>query len=245
MQSGRHTVPELVQLTGASAITVRRDLSDLADLGAIRRIRGGAEPVAKRGSAYPFALRRDDLHDQKQAIAEAAAAMVQPGDCILLDNGTTAIAVAHCLSGVGVTAMALSLHVAAALATRTGDEIIVPGGPIDQDDLSFTSAGAAEAVRDMRYDLAIISACAADPSTGLSVERWGDARVKQAALRSASRVVLLATVDKFTRTAAHVFANFADIDTIITTDDIPAHIIRELQFLGPQIVTVHLEVETG
>jgi DeoR/GlpR family transcriptional regulator of sugar metabolism len=133
--------------------------------------------------------------------------MIQPGDCVLLDNGTTAIAVARRLSGLGVTVMALSLHVAAALAVCSGDEILVPGGPLDHDDLAFTSAGAADAVRSMRFDIAVITTCAADPVQGLSVERWGDARVKQAALTNARRAVLVATPDKFSRTAAHVFAS--------------------------------------
>jgi len=165
--------------------------------------------------------------------------MVTPGDSVLLDNGTTNIAVAQQLSGTGVTAMVLSLHVAAALAAKPGDEIVVPGGPIDHDDLSFTSAGAVDAVRAMLYDVAFMSACAADPFTGLSVERWGDARVKQAALANARRVVLIATPDKFTRTAAHLFAQMADVDVVITTDDTPAEVIHEIGLHGPEVMAVH------
>jgi DeoR/GlpR family transcriptional regulator of sugar metabolism len=232
----RRSVAELARLTGVSAITIRRDLDELADLGAVRRVRGGAEASVQRGSSYPFALRADDRLDQKTAIAAAVSALVRPGDSLLLDNGTTAIAVARCLSGRGVTAMALSLHVAAALAERPGDEILVPGGPVDHDDLAFTGAGAVEAVQAMRYDLAFVSACAADLATGLTVERWGDARVKQAALANARRVVLLATADKFTRTAAHLFARLADLDTVVTSADTPADIVQQLRLDGLEVI---------
>jgi DeoR/GlpR family transcriptional regulator of sugar metabolism len=192
--------------------------------------------VAQRGSFYPFALRVDDHSEEKKAIAEVAASLIKPGDSVVLDNGTTSIAVARRLSGTGVTAMALSLHVAAALAVEGGDEILVPGGPVDHDDLAFTSAGAAEAVRTMRYDVALISACAADPATGLSVTRWGDAHVKQAALASSSRVVLLVTADKFSLTAAYVFARISDIDTVITTGDAPLDLIKEIELNGPDVI---------
>jgi DeoR/GlpR family transcriptional regulator of sugar metabolism len=208
----------------------------LADLGAIRRVRGGAEPLVQRGAYYPFSLRLDDHGPQKKAIAQAAAALIHPGDSILLDNGTTSIAVAHCLSGTGVTAMALSLHVATALAEKGGDEIIVPGGPVDHDDLAFVSAGAVDTVKGMRYDVALISACAADPATGLSVRRWGDARVKQAGLANANRVVLLVTADKFARTAAHVFARISDVDTVITTRDTPPDVAKEIELNGPDVL---------
>ena len=241
IESGPRTVLDLARLTGTSPITIRRDLAELVDLGAIRRIRGGAEPILQRGSPYPFTLRADDHREQKEAIARAAAAIVRPGDSVLLDNGTTSIAVARHLSGTGITVMALSLHVAVALASRGGDEILVPGGPVDRDDLAFTSAGAVDAVRAMHYDVALISTCAADPATGLTVERWGDARVKQAALVNARRVVLLATPDKFCRTAAHLFATMGDIDLVITTGDITDDVVAEVEACGPEVTTVPVE----
>jgi DeoR/GlpR family transcriptional regulator of sugar metabolism len=139
--------------------------------------------------------------------------------------------------------MALSLHVALALAKRPGDEVLVPGGPIDHDDLAFTSSGAVDAVRAMRYDVALISTCAADPRTGLTVERWGDAQVKRAALTNARRVILLATPDKFGRTAAHAFARMADIDLVITTDDTAADVLYEIREQGPEVLTVHVDAE--
>ncbi|WKK70320.1 hypothetical protein Q0F99_10460 [Rathayibacter oskolensis] len=146
--------------------------------------------------------------------------MIAPGDSVLIDNGTTALAVAEELSGLGITAMALSLHAAAALARTPGNEVIVPGGPVGHDDLAFTGAGAAEAIRAMRFDIAILGACAADPETGLTVASWGDAQVKRAAIESSRRVLLVATPEKFTRTAAHRFGSFRDLDTIVTLPDI-------------------------
>jgi DeoR/GlpR family transcriptional regulator of sugar metabolism len=163
VDSGERSVNDLVALTGASAISIRRDLTELAEQGALRRVRGGAAPVATRGSEYPFALRRGEDSDEKTLLAQAVAGMISPGDSVLIDNGTTALAVAHELAGLGITALALSLHAAAALARTPGNEVIVPGGPVGHDDLAFTGAGAAEAIRAMRFDVAILGACADRP----------------------------------------------------------------------------------
>ncbi len=221
VDAGPRRIADLVELTGLSAVTVRRDLGELAEQGALRRVRGGAAPAHPRGGDYPFALRASADADVKRLLARESATLVAPGSSVLIDNGTTAVAVGRELAGAGVTALALSLHAAAALASRPGNEVIVPGGPVDPDDLGFTGAGAAEAVRAMRFDVAILGACAADPTTGLTVAGWGDAQVKRAAIAASRRVVLVATADKFHRTAAHRFATLGEVDTIVTTRDAP------------------------
>jgi len=201
--------------------TLTTELQRHAEQGALQRVRGGAAPARRRGGDYPFALRSSADADVKDLLARETATLIAPGASVLVDNGTTAVAVGRELAGAGVTAMALSLHAAAALASRPGNQVIVPGGLVDPDDLGFTSAGAAEAVRAMRFDLAILGACAADPMTGLTVAGWGDAQVKRAAIAASRRVVLVATADKFSRTAAHRFGALSDIDTIVTTRDAP------------------------
>ncbi|QHF21164.1 DeoR family transcriptional regulator [Rathayibacter sp. VKM Ac-2762] len=241
VDSGERSVSELVTLTGASAISIRRDLTELAEQGALRRVRGGAAPVTTRGSEYPFAIRRSEDATEKTELARTAAAMIAPGDSVLIDNGTTALAVAEELAGLGITAFALSLYAAAALARTPGNEVIVPGGPVGHDDLAFTGAGAAEAIRAMRFDFAILGACAADPDTGLTVASWGDAQVKRAAIESSRRVVLVSTPEKFTRTAAHRFGTFRDLDTIVTLPDVPPAVAYEAKEAGVAVVTTTTE----
>ncbi|WP_158437847.1 DeoR/GlpR family DNA-binding transcription regulator [Naasia lichenicola] len=236
VDSGRRTIDELATLTGVSPISIRRDLTELSEQGAIRRVRGGAAPAASRGAEYPFELRRGEDSDTKRALAQVAASLIKPGDAVVIDNGTTALAVARQITGIGITAMALSLHAAAAMAAQHGNQVIVPGGTVDHDDLAFTSAGAAEAVGAMHFDFAIIGACAADPDTGLTVAGWGDAQVKRAVLKASRRVILVATADKFTRTAAHRFGTIHDLDTIVTTEDAPTAMIYDARRAGVNVL---------
>lgn len=236
--AGRRSIHDLVELSGASAVTIRRDLGELAEQGALARVRGGAEPLPSRGAGYPFELRRTEYPDTKHALARAAAAVVRPGDAVLIDNGTTALAVATELAGRGVTAFALSLHAAAALASQPGNQVIVPGGPINPGDLSFTATGTEQAVRQMRFDHAFISSCAAHPDSGLTVADWGEAHVKRAAMTSARRTVLVATAEKFSRTAAHRFGGLTDIDTLVTTSAAPTSVLAEAQLLDITTITI-------
>lgn len=191
-----------------------------------------------RGADYPFALRQASDIDLKRALARATVKLIAPGESVFIDNGTTALAVAEELAGVGVTGMAVSLHSAAALASKPGNQVVVPGGLIDHDDLAFTSAGAAESVGKMRFDTAIIGTCAANPDTGLTVAGWGDAQVKRAAFASSQRVILVSTADKFNHTAAHRFAAVADLDTIVTTRDAPTEVLAEAHLAGVKVIEV-------
>jgi DeoR/GlpR family transcriptional regulator of sugar metabolism len=234
---GPRRIGELAELTGASSITVRRDLAELAEQGALQRTHGGAAPAPARGAEFPFALRQSESPEVKRALAVAAAELVHPGQSVLIDNGTTALAVATQLADAGITALALSLHAAAALARR-GNEIIVPGGSVEPDDLSFMGIDAVDTIRSMRFDVAFLGACSADPAHGLTVARRADAKIKRAAIDASTRTVLVVTADKFARTSAHRFGSLTDLDTIITTADAPTLALHEARELGVNVVTV-------
>lgn len=238
VDAGERSVAELAELTGISPVTIRRDLAELADQGVLRRVRGGAAPAINRGHDYPFALREGTDAAVKQALARAVAARIRPGMSVLIDNGTTALAVARELAGAGITATALSLHAAAALASVPGNRVIVPGGPVTDGDLSFVGLGAAEALRESWFDVTVLGACAADPAHGLTTASWEDARVKRQALVSSRQVVFVATADKFRRTAAHRFGALDEVDVLVTTPDAPPDVRHEARAAGAEVITV-------
>jgi DeoR/GlpR family transcriptional regulator of sugar metabolism len=135
--SGRISTGQLAELTGASAVTIRRDLADLEAHGSLRRTRGGAARAAKFGEDVSYRIRASEDQPAKARLAEAAAALINDYDSLIIDNGTTCDAVAHELAGRPVTALCLSLHVAAALAAVPGARVIVPGGPVEPDTLAL------------------------------------------------------------------------------------------------------------
>ncbi|MEX2285907.1 MAG: DeoR/GlpR family DNA-binding transcription regulator [Planctomycetaceae bacterium] len=120
------SIVDLVQDVGVSESTVRRDLEYLDRIGQVRRTRGGAAYVGE--SLAPFEERRSRALTQKEGIARAAAELVQPGEAILLDGGTTTLEVARRLAGKSLQVVTNSLPIVGLLINQPQIELIVIGG---------------------------------------------------------------------------------------------------------------------
>src|ERR1700761_9767938 len=87
--SGRIRIGQLAELTGASAVTIRRDLAELEAHGSLRRTRGGAARAAKFGEDISYQIRASEDQPAKARLGEAAAALLNAYDSLIIDNGTT------------------------------------------------------------------------------------------------------------------------------------------------------------
>ncbi len=125
-KSGFVALSELVQQVGASESTLRRDLDYLDGIGQIRRTRGGAAYVGD--SITPFEVRGTRAKEQKQHIAAVAAALVEPGETVLLDGGTTTLEVAKHLVGKPLQVVTNSMPIVNVLMSSPQTELIVIGG---------------------------------------------------------------------------------------------------------------------
>jgi DeoR/GlpR family transcriptional regulator of sugar metabolism len=125
-KQGFVTLSQLMELVGASDSTIRRDLEVLDGNGQIRRTRGGATYVGE--SLTSFDVRRTKARKQKERIAEAAAALVQTGETVILDGGTTTVEVARELAGRSLQVVTNSIPIVNALVNSPETELIVIGG---------------------------------------------------------------------------------------------------------------------
>jgi DeoR family fructose operon transcriptional repressor len=125
-KSGFVALSELVERVGASESTLRRDLDYLDGIGQIRRTRGGAAYVGD--SITPFEVRRTRAKEQKEHIAAVAAGLVEPGETVLLDGGTTTLEVAKHLVGKPLQVVTNSLPIVNVLMSSPQTELIVIGG---------------------------------------------------------------------------------------------------------------------
>lgn len=231
------SVGALADLTGASAVTIRRDLADLEGHGQLRRVHGGAVAVDLRGTPLSYALRAAENAEGKAAIAEVVAGIVVDHMSIVLDNGSTVVAVADALVGRPLTALCLSLRAAVALGESNEPTLVTPGGPVVPGSLRASGATSLAALDGFRADLAVMGACSASPATGLTVTTFEDAQVKRAIIVSSARVLLAATGDKFQRTSSFRFGEMEDLDDLVTTPDAPEQVLDEFRAAG---VRVHL-----
>ncbi|SFW87274.1 DeoR/GlpR family DNA-binding transcription regulator [Amycolatopsis australiensis] len=234
-------VAELAAATGASEMTVRRDLDQLAARGVLRRVHGGAVPASPSGIEPPFAARATAAIAAKRAIAAAAAELVRDGETIVLDGGTTALELARLLRGRAVTVMPLSLHAVRELADAPGVRLLLPGGEPRPGEQSLTGPLTLASLRALRFDVAVLSPCAFDVRSGLTAFDLGDAEVKQTALAVAARAIVLADGAKWGRAAlAHVCA--ADRADVVITD--PGAPEDQRAALAEHGVLVHVAVPT-
>lgn len=210
-------VAELVAATGASDMTIRRDLDYLAAQGVLKRVHGGAVPAMPTGIEPPFAARATAALGPKQAIARAAVEHLRDGDTIVLDSGTTALEVARLLHNRTVTVMPLSLHVAQELVDAPGVRLLMPGGEPRPGELAMVGPLTLASLRALRFDVAVLSPCAFSIEAGMTAFDLGDAEVKQQALAVATRAIVLADGAKWDR-AALAYICPADRPDLIITD---------------------------
>ncbi len=216
-EHGRVGVAELSEKLRVSGMTVRRDLEVLEERGFVRRVRGGA--VVRTSNAYePPYLRRSVQHpDAKQRIAEAALELILDGDTIILDTGTTALALARALRGRKViTVVTVALRVAMELANEHDIRVVVGGGFLRPGELSLVGALAENAFHEFNCDTAFFGVGGIHPVKGVTDFNPDDARIKRLALAAATRRVVLADASKLGRVAFVSVAACEDIDVLVT-----------------------------
>ncbi len=124
------SLPQLVDLLGVSESTIRRDLELLEEQGITRRIHGGVLYVGA-GSAVPqFENREPAQWELKRAVATRAAALIDDGDTVLLDGGSTTYEVARLLVGRPLHVVTTSLPVANLFASQSTSDLVLIGGNV-------------------------------------------------------------------------------------------------------------------
>ena len=214
-RDGRVVVAELVAALGVSEDTVRRDLQELAALGLLRRVHGGALPVAP--DLLPFERRSEVSATAKIALAEAALPLLGSARTLVIDGGTTAVEVARRLpsawSGVVVTN---APPVAAALAAHPRAEVVLVGGRLLKDEQVAVGPVAVDAFRALRADVCVLGVCAFHPEVGATAANGEEAQVKREMVACSTTVVALATTDKLNTSYPWVVAAISEIDHLIT-----------------------------
>lgn len=224
-KSRQITTVGLVEALGASIATVRRDLTALEDLNLVKRTHGGVVCVdLEAGQPVPSAVdyepafldKRTRLRAEKEAIAAEAAKLVEDGSTVLLDSGTTCLALARLLSGRRLTVVALDLNVAIA-AAHGATEVLMAGGRVRPGLYSVIGPWTDGVLRDLMVDTLFMGADGISEA-GLTNSAVDEARVKAMAIKSALRRVVLADHTKFNvRKMAPVCA--LDAVDIVVTDE--------------------------
>lgn len=197
---GTATVAALAAELGVSEATVRRDLEVLAEAGALRRVRGGATTV--HGSVRPeadprsFADVAGTATAAKQAIAGRACSLIEDGEVIALDIGTTVAAMCPLLAERSLTVVTASLAVVRSLATAPGIDIVVLGGLLRPNYDSMVGTLTESALAQVRVDRAFLGAAGVRPDGAVLDSTPSEVPIKRGLLEVAARSYLLADHEK-------------------------------------------------
>jgi len=238
-ESGSATVQELAELTGASEMTIRRDLDTLAAQGVLERIRGGARTLLLRGDEPPFALRAHEAVDAKRRIAAEVSSLIADGETVLLDSGTTCLEVARLLRQRPVKVMPLSLQAIHLLGETPGPTtLMVPGGRPRAAEGALTGPLTLTSLSALRFDTAVIGCCGLSAAEGLTAYDLDDAAVKKASVASARRIIVAADGSKLGHTAHAYVGPSTLLHTLVTDTSAPAEEVAALEAASTVVKTV-------
>jgi len=213
---GKLHAAELASQFGVSLDTVRRDLAELADVGLLRRVHGGALPLTAPGP-LEFSARAGLGVAAKAAVAKASLPLLVDGEVVALSGGSTLLELALSLpDDLEATFVVTSPEIASALADRPRIAVDVVGGRLDPRSRTLTGPEAVDALRRVRPDSALLSACTIHPEGGLTLRHRDEAAVVRAVAESARRVIALATADKLGTVGPYPVADLEQVDVLVT-----------------------------
>ncbi|MBO3749744.1 DeoR/GlpR transcriptional regulator [Streptosporangiaceae bacterium NEAU-GS5] len=215
------SVVELAVQHGVSEMTIRRDLDELAQQGVVRRVRGGALSLLLRGEEPPFSVREREAIEAKQRIGAHVASMLADGEAVVLDGGTTTLEVARAVRDRRLTVVPLALRCADELTAAPRVKLVLPGGEVRPSEQNFVGPLTEASLRALRFDTAIIGCCGLSAEHGVTAHDLPDVAVKQAAISSARRVMIVCDSGKFTRTAFGAVCPLDRLDVVVTDTGIP------------------------
>jgi DeoR/GlpR family transcriptional regulator of sugar metabolism len=214
--------------------TIRRDLQELSDAGLLRRVHGGALPPSPPGPDS-FLERLPDDVAAKAAVAKAAVDLVRPGEVIAISGGTTTLEFARRLpDDLDATVIATNPHIAVALADHPHLTVDVVGGRLLGAARTVVGPDAVDALRRVRPDVCVLSACSLHPGVGMTLRDREEAAVVRAMVEGAGRVVSVTTASKLGSAGPYPVAAIERIDTLVS--DAPDEELRVYRDLGIEVV---------
>jgi DeoR/GlpR family transcriptional regulator of sugar metabolism len=235
-EQGRVSVKDLSSLMNVSAVTIRQDLRALEDVGLLERTYGGA---VRRESAsmlpeMSFHARLGRRRREKEAIADAAASLIQEGYSVALDASSTAYAlVAHLKSFKRITVVTNSLITAQSFLDSPHVNVLMPGGRLRRDSISIV--GRPEGLPDVNLNLGFFSARGVSLQGGISDVDADEVAIKQAMVARCVAAVVVVDGSKWGQVAPYTFIKAEQVRHIITSDDAPMEMVEQFREQGTRV----------
>lgn len=230
-------VSELSNIFNVSESTIRRDLQEMEERELLTRTHGGALGIEKTNFEPSFKEKEDEKYDEKLNIGKIAANMIEEGDTIILDSGTTTLQLAKCIKAKNITVITNSIDIAAELSSRNDIELIVTGGTLRITTRAMVGHLTDGVLKNFRVDKAFIGANGISIEEGITTPNIMEAHTKKEMMNAANKVILAADSSKFNQVSFAVISPIRAVDTIVTSSDLDVAIIKKIEETGVEIIT--------
>jgi DeoR/GlpR family transcriptional regulator of sugar metabolism len=245
-EDGAVRVADLVRELGVSDMTVRRDLETLDDQGLVEKVHGGATAVEDSAQFEPtFATKSSLQQAEKDAIARAAAALVEPGMAVGVSAGTTTYALAQQLIDIPhLTVVTNSIGVADVLqyAARTDQTVILTGGVRTRSE-ALVGPFAVAALRTVHVDLVFVGVHGMDPHSGFTCPNLLEAETDRALIEAGRRLIVVADHTKWGVIGISSIARLDQADVVITDNGIAPDAREQLESATRHLIVAEAAVE--
>ena len=220
-QNGKMRVTDLIEQMQSAPATIRRDLIQMSERGELFRTRGFVSNVDFQVAPSKI------LSDGKLAIGKAAAALVPNGSSVVLDSGTTALAVANQLVNKKKLRIVTNSLPIASCFSHTDSSVMLTGGVLDNERKNLVGPETDAFIKNIHTDIAFITITGFRLPGSLMCATTMYSGVKKAILESANQIILITEEEKFRIKMLFKFGDLSMVDTIVTDKPIKDRDILE------------------
>ncbi|WP_202077733.1 DeoR/GlpR family DNA-binding transcription regulator [Caldalkalibacillus salinus] len=231
-------VSELSQTLRVTEKTIRIDLEQLEEQNLLKRIHGGAILAEDGHTMLPIKERQSRNSHVKQAITEQALPMITEGDTILLDGGSTTLALAEKLGDKPVTVITNDIQIAHVLLEKEKVQLMVLGGTRIDTTASLIGTQAINELQKIHVNHLFLGTTGIHPTRGLTVFNSLHADWKKQIMQIANHITLLVDATKVGKIALIQYAEVSDIDHMITDDQVDRSLLGDLEQKGVNVTVV-------
>lgn len=240
-RAGRATVEELAGRFKISPVTIRADLEALARNAAIVRSHGGALPAPAHAVDTPLSIKETRHHAQKRLIGQAAARLVEDGETIILDSGSTTIEIARALrqrKWSELTVITNGLHIALELGAIPAIRVMMLGGLLRASSQSLVGSGAEQMLAQLSADRLFLGVDGIDPEIGVTTPDPQEATLNALMIRVSREVVGVFDSSKFGQRSLSVIAPLSGLHKVISDTAAAPEYVEALESAGVRVTLV-------
>jgi DeoR/GlpR family transcriptional regulator of sugar metabolism len=234
-RDGKVVARDLAKELSVSIDTVRRDLNHLVQEGFIQRVHGGA--MLASPPVESVLARQGRNLQEKQAAAKKAVGLIQAGQIVFIDIGTTLNEMARLVDkGLRFTVVTRNLRLALILTERTEADVVFLGGQINRMDLASCGAPMIREIASVRADLCFLGLCGIHQEAGLTTRRLEEVELFKAMIQSSGAVVGVGTREKVGTAGPFVIGPVTLLDYLAVAPGLPESEAAGFQRQGIEVI---------